>query len=62
LRLKLPTDAEAEREVAEQERQKAAQERQRADKEPQRADVERARAESAEQELARLKALLNGKG
>ncbi len=68
----LPTDAEAAHASADQERQKADQERQKAEMErrkaeqarqeaeveTQRADEERARAERAEQELARLKALL----
>jgi Uma2 family endonuclease len=45
-------------ERVDEERQRTEQERQRADEERQRADEERQRAESAEQEVARLRALL----
>ncbi|MEB3212595.1 MAG: Uma2 family endonuclease [Leptolyngbyaceae bacterium] len=45
-------------ERAEQERQRAEQERQRAEQERQRAEQERQRADAAEQELARLRSLL----
>jgi len=45
-------------EKVEQERQQAEQERQRAEQERQRAEQERQRAEAAEQELARLRSLL----
>lgn len=54
--------AEQESQRAEQESQRAEQERRTAEHERQRADEEMARAERAEQELARLKALLDGKG
>jgi hypothetical protein len=45
-------------EKAEQEQQRADQERQRAKQERQRAEQEKPRAEAAEQEIARLRALL----
>jgi hypothetical protein len=53
--------AEAERQRAEAERQRAEAERQRADASEQRAANEHRRAESAEAELARLHALLEGR-
>jgi len=53
--------AEQARQVAETATRKVEDEREKAENERRRADEERARAESAEQELARLKALLDGK-
>ena len=55
-------NAEREKQNAEREKQKADEERRKADQEWLHADEERARAERAEQQLARLKALLDGKG
>jgi Uma2 family endonuclease len=53
--------AEAERLRAEAERQRAEAERSRAEEERQRAEAERLRADAAEAELARLRALLEGR-
>jgi Uma2 family endonuclease len=50
------------KELAQAERQRAEAERQRAEAAQQRADAERQRAEAAEAELARLRALLEGRG
>jgi len=54
----VPTQGER----AEAERQRAEAEHQRAEAERQRADAERQRADAAEAELARLRALLEGRG
>jgi uncharacterized protein (DUF3084 family) len=51
--------AEQERQRAEQERQRAEQEKQRAEQEKQRAEQEKQRADLAEQEILRLRKLLN---
>jgi Uma2 family endonuclease len=58
----VPTETEAEYQRAEVERQRAEAERQRAEAERQRAEAERQRADKAEAELARLRALLEGRG